>query len=194
TLEYLTHLGEGESDKIVKDEDKRREGEKADNEEQPQKRTHQKNIFENQTGISYRKLFGKYLKGATEIEIEDPYIRYHYQFKNFMEFCSMLADIKSEGEEIKLTLKTSNEKENIEDASKAFEEIKDSLESLGIFLEYQFKENAHDRFNIADTGWKILLGRGLDIFQKTDNAYDLAGIYQEKRKCKQTEITYLPNN
>ncbi len=194
TLEYLTHLGEGESDKIVKDEDKRREGEKADNEEQPQKRTHQKNIFENQTGISYRKLFGKYLKGATEIEIEDPYIRYHYQFKNFMEFCSMLADIKSEGEEIKLTLKTSNEKENIEDASKAFEEIKDSLESLGIFLEYQFKENAHDRFIIADTGWKILLGRGLDIFQKTDNAYDLAGIYQEKRKCKQTEITYLPNN
>jgi len=82
----------------------------------------------------------------------------------------------------------------MDDAAKAFEEIKDSLESLGIFLEYQFKENAHDRFIIADTGWKILLGRGLDIFQKTDNAYDLAGIYQEKRKCKQTEITYLPNN
>jgi ATP-dependent Lon protease len=195
TLEYLTYLGEGENSKSeAKGDHSKKEEEKGETDEPPQRKTHQKTIFENQTGISYRKLFGKYLKGATEIEIEDPYIRYHYQFRNFMEFCSMLADIKSEGEEIKLTLKTSNEKEHIDDAAKAFEEIKDSLESLGIFLDYQFKEKAHDRFIVADTGWKILIGRGLDIFQKSESAYDLAGIHQEKRKCKQTEITYLPNN
>ena len=106
----------------------------------------------------------------------------------------MVADMKQEGEEVKIHLITNNEKEYIEETSQALEEIKDSLEPLGIFLVYQFQENSHDRYIITDTGWKIILGRGLDIFQKSSGNYDLAGVYQEKRKCKQTEITYLPNN
>ena len=195
TLEYLTYQSD-ESDKSEKTStesggQEQRE-DQPETEKEPPKETHQKSIYENQTGISYKKLFGRYLKGASDIQVIDPYIRQPYQIRNFMEFCSMVADMKQEGEEVKIHLITNNEKEYIEETSQALEEIKDSLEPLGIFLVYQFQENSHDRYIITDTGWKIILGRGLDIFQKSSGNYDLAGVYQEKRKCKQTEITYLP--
>jgi len=194
TLEYLTYL----SAESERSEEPKTEGspekEKIDSEvdQEPPKESHQRSIYENQTGISYKKLFGKYLKGASEIQVIDPYIRQPYQIRNFMEFCSMVAEMKQEGEEVNIHLITNNEKEYIEEAAQAFEEIKDSLEPLGIFLDYQFQENSHDRYIITDTGWKIIIGRGLDIFQKLPSSYDLASVYQEKRKCKQTEITYLP--
>src|SRR5690606_30895226 len=41
----------------------------------PQPEVGQKIIRDNQTGISYEKLFGKHLVGATEIRLIDPYIR-----------------------------------------------------------------------------------------------------------------------
>lgn len=49
-----------------------------------------KHIRENQTNVSYERLFGHYLEGATELLIQDPYIRLPHQFKNFMELCSLI--------------------------------------------------------------------------------------------------------
>ena len=46
---------------------------------------------------------------------------------------------------------------------------------------------------VLDNGWKIVLGRGLDIFQKTNGWYDIAEYYQEKRLCKACEITICKN-
>jgi hypothetical protein len=45
----------------------------------------------------------------------------------------------------------------------------------------------------ADTGWKISLDRGLDIFQmySMNDAFSLANRVQEQRGLKQFEITYL---
>ena len=44
----------------------------------------------------------------------------------------------------------------------------------------------------TDTGWKILLGRGLDIFQRmSDSPFDLATKYQKYRELKGFGITYL---
>ena len=42
-----------------------------------------------------------------------------------------------------------------------------------------------------DNGWKIILGRGLDLWQKTSGRYDIAEYYQEKRLCKEFEITVI---
>lgn len=53
-------------------------------------------IRENQTGVSFKKLFGNYLIGATDIVIEDPYIRYPYQIRNLLE---LLAYIDKANEE-----------------------------------------------------------------------------------------------
>jgi len=41
-----------------------------------------------------------------------------------------------------------------------------------------------------DTGWRISLGRGLDIFKKTEGKFSLGFVDQTKRECKATTITY----
>lgn len=148
-------------------------------------------IHENQTGISYRKLFAEHLKGAKHIEVIDAYIRLPYQLKNFMELARLIAELKKPEEEVMLHLKTSNNEEYISNAKEALSDMKDSLETVGIVFSYEFDETLHDRSIKTDQGWKILLGRGLDIFQKTNGWYDIADHYQEVRKCKGCEITYL---
>jgi len=151
----------------------------------------QKIIRDNQSGISYDMLFGAYLLGAKEITVTDPYIRLPYQLRNFMEFAKLVSTKKDELDEVKLHLITNNNEEYIENSKEAFKEITDSLESLGIQFTYEFVDNAHDRSIALDNGWKIVLGRGLDIYQKTNGWYDIAEYYQEKRLCKGCEVTYI---
>jgi ATP-dependent Lon protease len=151
----------------------------------------QKIIRDNQTGISYEKLFGKYLVGASDITVVDPYIRLPYQLRNFMEFATLLAKVKEEGQEVSLHLVTNNNEDFLENAREAFKDIGESLEPLGILFSFAFDENIHDRSIALNNGWKIVLGRGLDIFQKTTGRCDIAEYYQEKRLCKGCEITYV---
>ena len=151
----------------------------------------QKIIRDNQSGVSFDMLFGAYLLGAKEITLTDPYIRLPYQLRNFMEFAKLISQKKEQLEEVKLHLITNNNDDFIENSKTAFNEITDSLESLGIIFTYEFDENIHDRSIVMDNGWKIVLGRGLDIFQKTNGWYDIAEYYQEKRLCKACEVTFL---
>ena len=73
-------------------------------------------------------------------------------------------------------------------------QIKKSAAVLGIVFDVEFVEPQaiHDRSITTDTGWKILLGRGLDIFQRlNDSPFDLATKYQKYREVKAFGITYL---
>ena len=151
----------------------------------------QKIIRDNQSGISYEILFGDYLIGAKQINITDPYIRLPYQLRNFMEFAKLVSTRKNELEEVSIQLITYNNEEYIENSKNAFREMADSLETLGIIFTFEFVETIHDRSIVMDNGWKIVLGRGLDIFQKTNGWYDIAEYYQEKRMCKGCEVTYV---
>lgn len=148
-------------------------------------------IRDNQTNISYKSLFGDYLVGATEYVIRDPYVRLPYQIRNFVELCRLIAELKQEDEEITIELVTYNDEEYLESSRQAFDELGDSLETLGITLKYTFSETLHDRCIEMNNGWKIILGRGLDIWQKTNSRYDIAEIYQEKRLCKEFDITVV---
>jgi ATP-dependent Lon protease len=148
-------------------------------------------IRDNQTNISYKKLFGNYLVGANHYIIKDPYIRLPYQFRNFIELCRLIAELKSNDSEVKIHLVTNNNEDYIENAKESFSELIDSLSSLGIDLSYEFSEVQHDRSIEMDNGWKIILGRGLDFWQKTTGRYDIAEYYQEKRLCKEFEITVI---
>ncbi len=154
----------------------------------------QKIIRDNQSGISYDMLFGAYLLGAKEITVTDPYIRLPYQLRNFMEFTKLVSLKKDELEEVKLHLVTNNNEEYIENSKEAFKEMADSLDSLGIIFTYEFVDTTHDRSIEMDNGWKIVLGRGLDIYQKTNGWHDIAEYYQEKRLCKGCEVTYIKTN
>lgn len=150
-----------------------------------------KSIRDNQTGISYKGLFGEYLKGATEIKIVDPYIRLPYQHRNFMELVKLIAENKDHDQEIQLHLATFNNEEYLGNSKENFEEMIFSLEKIGINFTYEFDEFIHDRSIELNNGWRILLGRGLDIWQKTGGAYDIAEFIQEKRTCKACEVTIL---
>ena len=149
---------------------------------------HQVLLKDNQTGISYKKLFADYLKGAENISIQDPYIRMPYQFKNLLEFCIMLGHIKDPEQEIFLEVITWNNEEFMNDSIAYFDELKASVLDLGIHLSYRFEQH-HDRFITADNGWKINLGRGLDIFEKIEGRFNPADLDQTRRKCKSCEIT-----
>ena len=61
---------------------------------------HQVILKDKQTGISYKKLFADYLKGAVNNTIQDPYIRMYYQFKDLLEFCMMLSTNKDPEDQI----------------------------------------------------------------------------------------------
>jgi ATP-dependent Lon protease len=151
---------------------------------------HQTILKDNQTGISYKKLFGDYLKGAHNITIQDPYIRMPYQFKNLLEFCMMLGNNKALEDEINLEIVSWNDDAFLNDSVGYFEELQESVTAIGINLTYKM-ENHHDRFIAADNGWKITLGRGLDIFEKIEGRFNVADMDQTKRKCKSCELTYL---
>lgn len=151
---------------------------------------HQIILRDNQTGISYRNLFADYLKGAQNITLQDPYIRMPYQFKNLLEFCIMLDNNKNPEDEINLEVVSWNHEEYLQDSINSFEEMKVAVLDLGIHLTYRM-ESHHDRYIAADNGWKITIGRGLDIFEKIEGRFNVADIDQTKRKCKSTEITYL---
>ena len=149
-------------------------------------------IRENQVDISYDKLFSSYLSGAKHIQIEDPYIRLPYQMNLLLEFCSMLIQNKSVEDEITLNLVTWNEPDvMLQESTDSLTEIATSLFDSGIHLTFEFNPNIHDRFIKSDTGWKIVLGRGLDIFQRPEGRFNIAAFQQEQRQCKSCEITFV---
>lgn len=153
----------------------------------------QKIIRDNQSGISYDNLFGAYLLDATKIKIIDPYIRLPYQLRNFMEFVRLVSEKKDPLQEVELHLVTTNSEDYIEGVKEKFEQMTYSLESMGINFTYEFDEYIHDRSIEMDNGWKIVLGRGLDIYQKTGGYADITDYIQERRLCKACEITFLKN-
>ncbi len=148
------------------------------------------NIRDNQAGISFMNLFGAHLKGAKKITLTDPYIRYPYQFKLLLEFCVMLSKLKSEEEEIDLHLITWNEEEYKKQSEENLYEVMITVADIGINLTYEFKDN-HDRSITTDNGWTIILGRGLDIYEKEEGRFNLGDIDQERRKCKNFTVTYV---
>lgn len=148
---------------------------------------------ENQRGISYETLLLPYLRGATEITIIDPYIRLPHQGRNLVDLLALLASAKDVADEIGVTLVTKAETGQYEQAHLLMlKDIQDSASAAGINFTVTWDETIHDRSIRADNGWTILLGRGLDIFQKgSGSQYDLAARRQEFRQVVAFGVTYI---
>jgi len=149
-------------------------------------------ITDGEKGLSYVKLFGPYLKNAGFVKLVDPYIRYTYQLHNFINFCECVAP-KDGALQLELVTSTDSPEQEAELSSK-FEELKNSLVEDNVSFDYSFDNDRHDRYIETDTGWRIILGRGLDIFQKPEGKFTLGFIDQTKRRCKATTITYIRND
>ncbi|MDM8085950.1 BREX system Lon protease-like protein BrxL [Cellulomonas cellasea] len=152
---------------------------------------------EGQRGVSFDSLLVPYLRGATEITIVDPYVRMFHQARNLMELVEGIARGKEPADEVTLKLVTVENQDGPEKAQRQLEyllQIKKSAGVLGIVFDVELVDPTaiHDRSITTNTGWKILLGRGLDIFQRmADSPFDLATKYQKYRELKGFGITYL---
>jgi len=152
-------------------------------------------IEENQKGINFDDLFGPYLKGATDIVITDAYIRKFYQARNLMEFLETVAKNKTDDEEVSVKLITIEDEFYGEQQKEYLRNIQESVWSAGIKFSWEFDENKtiHARHIVTNNGWKILLDRGLDVFQHFDgkDAFSLTSRLQKYRLCKKFEITIV---
>ena len=151
-------------------------------------------VAENQTGISYRDLFGDYLRGAHSIKIIDPYIRKQYQIRNILELMQVVLDGKVLGEEVTVHLVTDSGEFSRTEIDESLRLVQSDLQKVDIDFTYEFDEthSLHARSITTDTGWKISLDRGLDIFQRFEGGLlSLAGMDQRARFCKAFEVTYI---
>ncbi len=150
---------------------------------------------ENRKGVSYDQLFGEYIRGAKKITITDPYIRLFYQARNLMEFIETIVRHKALEDEVVVHLITAPDEYSPEKQHEHLAAIETACDSAGMKFSWEFDGTGtvHARHIITDTGWKISLDRGLDIFQRYEmkDAFGLANRMQEYRPVKAFEITYL---
>ena len=142
----------------------------------------------NQKGVTYRNLFGDYLRTAHEITVVDPYVRAPFQIDNFIELVQTIREVSLDPENLKIHLSTQNDDDKIPEMIDNFESLQADLQAVGITFSWDFKAD-HDRWILLDNGWKILLSRGLDIFEKPDR-FSLANIRQSERKCRAFTVTF----
>jgi hypothetical protein len=137
-------------------------------------------------GFGYDSIFGAYLQGAKIIEVEDPYIRSQHQVQNFIRFCELIVKT---GDTEKITLLTGfDDPAQKKEIQERFDSLKDSLANVNIGFDYQFKETIHDREIRLSTGWRIKLGRGLDIYQRPESWFIIGANDLALRPCLETMV------
>lgn len=145
-------------------------------------------IRENQGGVTYKDLFGDYLRTAKEINVTDPFIRQPYQIDNLVDFIQMVKDVSTVQDTVKIHLSTQNDDdEKVAEVIDSFNDLADELSPMGIEFTFDFKAD-HDRFIQTDTGWTIALGRGLDIYEKFAR-FSLSRCNQRNRRCKAFNVS-----
>ncbi|TNE62525.1 MAG: BREX system Lon protease-like protein BrxL [Sphingomonadales bacterium] len=150
---------------------------------------------ENRKGVSFDKLFGAYTDGASRIVVTDPYIRYFYQIKNMMEFVEMIIRRKAPEDQVSIHLVTGPHDGDIHKQRELLESITEACVGSGVDFTWAFDTSGtgHARDIVTDTGWKIVLDRGLDIFQAPvrRDGFSLGDRLQEHRMAKGFYVTYV---
>ncbi|TFB71534.1 BREX system Lon protease-like protein BrxL [Cryobacterium glaciale] len=154
----------------------------------------QRDFQENQRGVSYDTLLMPYLAGAIEIELHDPYIRMAHQGRNLVELLAAIAAAKDPADEVTFRLFTvlDADPENQPKQLRMLSDIVQGAAQQGIKVDMAKDPGGHDRWIRTDRGWRINLGRGLDIFQKADGGwFDFGTSRQEFRQVRAFGVTYI---
>lgn len=150
---------------------------------------------ENRKGVSYDTLFGPYIGDASRIIVTDPYIRYFYQIKNMMEFVEMVIRRKAPEDQVAVHLVTGPDDGEIQKQRDLLDNITSACIGSGVEFTWAFDTSGtvHARDIVTDTGWKIVLDRGLDIFQAPmrRDSFNLGDRLQEHRMLKAFYVTYV---
>ena len=154
--------------------------------QEPEPKEQHYTIFYGATGYSYDSIMGPYLRGATFVIVEDPYIRMTHQIQNFVRLCEMIV-ASSAIKRIKLV--TSHD--GPIPTSDVIEKLADLTQSLleqDIVLDVEFNVVLHDREIRLDNGWIIKIGRGLDFYQRPESYFIIGANDLSLRKCLETKI------
>lgn len=146
-------------------------------------------VYYGDIGYSFEAVFKDYLVGATDVIVEDAYIRQKHQISNFLRFCELLVKV---GDCKKLTLITSADDEAQKNENiLAFDQVADNLFDHGIEFRVQFSDTLHDREIKLSNGWNIKMGRGLDYFQSLAGNYFQIGVSDfDLRPCLETSFDF----
>ena len=141
------------------------------------------------TGYSYETLFKDYLTDASEIILEDSYIRQKHQISNLLRLCELLVKM---GSFKKITLITGyDDEQQKRENEMVFEQIADSLFEHEIEFRFEFSSTIHDREMKINNGWNIKMGRGLDYFQSLSGNYYQVGVNDlDLRPCLETSFDF----
>lgn len=152
---------------------------------------------ENKRGLNFDQFFGPYLAGAKQLTITDPYIRLFHQVRNLMELMETVAKVKPEDDEVAVHLVTVEDDFKGDQQRENLQKIAEAGFGVGIKFTWDFDRSGtiHARHIVTDHGWKILLDRGLDVFQRYEmnDAFDFANRIQQHRQCKAFEATFIRN-
>lgn len=152
-------------------------------------------FHENQRGLSFDKLFSPYLAGAKRIIITDPYLRMFHQLRNLMELMETISKLQGPEDEVVVHVVTVEDDSNGDRQTESLQKIADACTGVGIQFSWAYDTSGtkHDRDITTDTGWKIVLGRGLDVFQRFElnDAFSFANRLQQHRQCKEFSVTFV---
>jgi ATP-dependent Lon protease len=150
---------------------------------------------ENQRGVSFDKLFGPYLKGASNITVTDPYLRLFHQQRNLMELLETITKFNEPGNEVAVHVVTAEDEFSGEKQTENFQKMSEACASVGIHFSWEYDQTGtkHDRDITTDTGWKLVLSRGLDVFQRYElnEAFNFSNRLQQQRQCKEFNVTFV---
>lgn len=150
---------------------------------------------ENQRGVTFDKLFGPYLAGAKRIVVTDPYLRMFHQQRNLMELMETINRHGRPEDEVAVHVVTVADDFNGDRQTENFQKITQACAAVGIKFtwDYDTTGTKHDRDITTDHGWKIVLSRGLDVYQRFEpnDAFSFANRMQQHRQCKEFNLTYV---
>lgn len=160
----------------------------------PLKETHL--VFqENQRGVSFDSLFGPYLAGASRITVTDPYLRQFHQQRNLMELLETISKRAGSEDEVAVHVITAEDEFNTDRQTENFQKMAEACAGIGIQFTWEYDKTGtkHDRDITTDQGWKIVLSRGLDVFQRYElnDTFSFTNRMQQHRQCKEFNVTYV---
>ena len=150
-------------------------------------------------GYGYDDLFAEYLKGASIVMLEEPYLVNGFQIVNLVRFIELLVKI-GDCKIFRLITKsgeTPEESASISDNLKRIKETLGEMDGNIMSFEYEFDENSHDRYIRTSNNWDITLGRGLHFYQNMNPNKDSRNFFQmgtydlSLRPCLKARFTFM---
>lgn len=148
---------------------------------------------ENQKGITYDEIFGPWIAGSKRILVVDPYIRTNHQIRNMVELLETVDSFTEDGEEVEVFLAT-KPSDFPDEQAENLQTVANIAQEMGIQFKWKYEDgDIHARYIQTDTGWKISLDRGLDIYQWADFLNGLSPTVrkQKYRSVRPFEVTYI---